>query len=94
MYVSKEQPQLSVPVTGLEEAIQKTLEQRDAGTAPAQPAWERNLKRGLALVVALCTATVPFLSATTDAVAFKVCGVVIGFGAALGITSRGNPPKQ
>lgn len=79
-------------VQGLDEAIEKTQAARDA-KAPVQPVWERNLKRGLALVVALCTATVPFLSATTDELAFKVCGVVIGFGAALGITSRGNPPK-
>lgn len=80
-------------VQGLDEAIEKTQAARNAGTEPAQTAWERNMKRGLALVVALCTATVPFLSATTDELAFKVCGVVIGFGAALGITSRGNPPK-
>lgn len=69
-------------------------DQEGVATGTEQPEWEYHLKRGLALVVASCTAVVPFLSPTADEFAFKMCGVVIGIGAALGITSRGNAPKQ
>ena len=59
-----------------------------------QPVWERNLKRGLAVLVATAAGVVPFLSPTSDELALKVCGIIIGIGAALGITSRGNLPKK
>lgn len=83
-------------VPGLDEAIQKHLAEREAAsTLPAeQPTWERNLKRALAVLVASAGALLPFLSPTSDAAAFKVATLVVGLGAALGITSRGNLPKQ
>lgn len=81
------------PIPGLEQAIDKSQQARD-GVAPVQPAWwERPLKQVLAVVVIGCGSALPFLSPTTDALAFKVCSVVVATGAGLGITSRGNPPK-
>lgn len=62
-------------------------------TTAVQPPAEVILKRVLAVLVAGCTAIVPFLSPTSDTFALKACGVVIGIGAALGITSRGVQPK-
>ena len=71
----------------------------DSGTytaADEQPAWERHLKRGLAVAVGLCTAAVPVLSTESpvELLVLKGCAVIIGFGAALGITSRGNQPRR
>lgn len=59
-----------------------------------QPAWERYLKQALAAVVIGCGAVVPFLSPTSDALAIKVCSIVVAVGAGLGVTSSGNPPKR
>ena len=56
--------------------------------APVQPAWEKNLKRGVAAVVATCGALITVLPEHT--VGYKVCFAVVGIGAALGITSTGN----
>lgn len=59
-----------------------------------QPEWERHLKRAIALAVGGAAGVVPFLSPTSDALAMKVCAVIIGVGAALGITSRGVTPRK
>lgn len=82
--LDNQQPTLAVPVPGLEEAIQKRIETK-------QPAWEKNLKRTVAVVVATCGALVTTLPEHT--LGFKVCVVVVGIGAALGITSTGNQKR-
>lgn len=84
----------SVPVPGLEEAIQKSKPTRDALRPRAtQPWWNRHLKQALAVVVIGCGAALPMLSPTADAVAFKTCSWVMAVGAGLGITSTGNQKK-
>lgn len=85
MYLDKQPQSLAVPIQGLEEAIQQRKVQQEAA---AQPAWEKNLKRGLAAVVATCGVLVTTLPEHT--VVYKVCVAVVGIGAALGITSKGN----
>jgi len=59
-----------------------------------QPAWERHLKRVVAVVATSCAAVVPFLSPTEDALVIKVCSIVAAIGVGLGITSSGNAPKR
>lgn len=86
MYLDKQPQSLAVPIQGLEEAIQQRKAQQEA--VVAQPAWEKNLKRGLAAVVATCGVLVTTLPEHT--VVYKVCVAVVGIGAALGITSKGN----
>lgn len=68
----------------------------DQRTEPedVQPEWERHLKRAFALAVGGAAGVVPFLSPTSDALALKTCAVIIGVGAALGITSRGVTPRK
>lgn len=85
MYLDKQPQSLAVPISGLKEAIQQRTAQQEAA---AQPAWEKNLKRGLAVVVATCGVLVTTLPEHT--VIYKVCVAVVGIGAALGITSSGN----
>lgn len=82
------------PTVTITEGRPQVQNDQEVTVPEAQPAWERNLKRGLAMLVATATVVVPILSPTSDAVALKVCAAVIGFGAALGITSSGNPPKR
>jgi len=69
-------------------------DQEGVAISRAQPAWERHLKRAVAVVAASCAAVVPFLSATDDALAVKVCSIIAAIGVGLGITSSGNPPKR
>lgn len=85
MYLDKQPQSLAVPITGLEEAIQQRKAQQEQA---AQPAWEKNLKRGVAAVVATCGVLVTTLPEHT--VVYKACVAVVGIGAALGITSKGN----
>ena len=84
MYLDKQPQSLAVPIQGLEEAIQQRKAQQEA----VQPAWEKNVKRGLAVVVATCGVLVTTLPEHT--VVYKACVAVVGIGAALGITSTGN----
>jgi hypothetical protein len=72
------------PIPGLEEAIQKRNES-------LQPAWEKNLKRGVAAVVATCGVLITTLPEHT--IGYRVCFAVVAVGAALGITSTGNAKK-
>lgn len=85
MYLEKQPQSLAVPIQGLEEAIQQRKARQEQA---AQPTWEKNLKRGLAAVVATCGVLVTTLPEHT--VVYKVCVAVVGIGAALGITSKGN----
>lgn len=57
-------------------------------TALEQPAWEKNLKRGVAAVVATCGVLITTLPEHT--LGYRVCFAVVAVGAALGITSTGN----
>lgn len=79
------QPHTVGSVPGLEEAIQKRQQES------AQPAWEKNLKRGVAAVVATCGILITTLPEHT--VGYRVCFAVVAVGAALGITSTGNAKK-
>lgn len=72
------------PIPGLEEAIQKRNEAQ-------QPAWEKNLKRGVSGIVATCGALVLVLPEHT--MGYRVCFAVVAVGAALGITSTGNAKR-
>ena len=56
-------------------------------TSAAQTPTEVLVKRVLAGVVGTCGALIPFLPEHT--IGYKVCFVVVGIGAALGITSQG-----
>ena len=90
-----EAPHVVGTVPGLEEAIQKRIDEAvRSRLEAAQPAWERHLKRAVAVVAGSCAAVVPFLSPTEDALAFKACAIIAAIGVGLGITSSGNPPKK
>lgn len=85
MYLDKQPQSLAVPIQGLEEAIQQRKAQHEQA---AQPTWEKNLKRGLAVVVAACGAVITVVPEHT--LGYRVCFAVVALGAALGITSKGN----
>ena len=69
-------------------------DQEGVAITVVQPPWERYLKQAMATVVIGCGAALPFLSPTSDHLAWVACSMVVAIGAGLGITSRGNQPKQ
>lgn len=79
----------SVPIPGLEEAIQKRTEAVEQ-PKPAQADWGMTLKRILAGVVVAAGAGAAIFPPHT--VAHQVCVAILGLGG-LGITSTGNAKK-
>lgn len=81
----------TVPVPGLEEAIQQRQAQKEEAATPAQSDAEKTFKRVLAGVVAI--ATIGAITLPQHTIGYHVCQAVVGIGAALGITSTGNQKR-
>lgn len=84
MYVSKDAPDIN-------SAVNRAIAKNEASSPDTQPPVEVIIKRVVAVAVGICAVLPPMLPQVPwlD----TACRVVIGVGAALGITSRGVLPK-